>query len=499
MFSENKLLKNILRTGIVSACLCLVLFLCAYIFLGKIQLNSFSLAGSLVTLLTTLVISFLWLVCYWLLDSIKHEPLSNVASAFLAGFFVQFALQTVFNRFLISSMFASGNFRALFFVKDAFIAALSFYTAFWLYVGRLREFDEEVDNLIYGGFTGIGIAAAICLNQFYNIPSLNMQFVVVILLTRIALCSSLCALAGILSTKAKKNWQLALSALVIPAIYYLESLIHLLLRKNLSVSQHKIQELLIPLIFVLVLFALIVFIILRTAAKNKENEENYKFPVKKMGLVSAVLLVISICLVCLIQLDSNRGIKITSENAKISLKIPASFEKNKQTLSIESLFENSEASKQSFTKKRTEFSDQILMDIDFSPFIPENFALQELPFSPVNGCKIYELPKNPAVNNPFFARNLSGEEGLRERDAYGKAKGDKFGEKFAEKSGEKLFEMFAEKSPEKNPEKMPDYVVILKKGDATVGLEFTTSRQNRPYVHNVVKMIAKSLSAEDVK
>ena len=102
-FSENKLLKNILKTGIISACLCLVLFLCAYLFLGKVQFSSFSLSGSLLTLGTALVLSALWLSCYWLLDSLKPEPVQNVVSAFFAGFLVQFALQFIFNRFLISA------------------------------------------------------------------------------------------------------------------------------------------------------------------------------------------------------------------------------------------------------------------------------------------------------------------------------------------------------------------------------------------------------------
>ena len=511
-FSENKLLKNILKTGIISACLCLVLFLCAYLFLGKVQFSSFSLSGSLLTLGTALVLSALWLSCYWLLDSLKPEPVQNVVSAFFAGFLVQFALQFIFNRFLISSFFSAGSLRFLFAVKDAFIAGLSFYASFWLFVGRLKEFDEQVDNLIYGGFCGTGIAAAICLNQFFTIPSLNLQFVVVSLLTRIALCSSVCALAGILCAHSNKIWQSFLSALVIPAIYYLESLIHLCLRKNLAVSQHKIQELLVPLLFVLVLFAVIVFIILKTAEKNKDRTD-FEVPLNRIGFTAAMLCILTIALTCTIQQDSSRGIKVSSEKSNITMKIPSSFEKSKQNLSLESLFDNSKKNKEFYTKKRTEYSDQISLAIDFNPYVPENFSLQELPFSPVNGCQIFELPKNPASANFGAGRDFSPEEMRKEGgNAFGKDGRNKdikslSGKEmdpaskraFSDRLGEKgaFGGQFNGQGAGQSGEKQPDYVVILKKGDVTVALEFNTSRQNRPYVNNVIKMVAKSLSVKE--
>ena len=466
--TENKLLTNILRTGIISVVSCFVLFFCSYLFLGKIQLDAFSLSGTLITILVTFLICALCLWSYRMMDVLKPEPWINVISAFFAGLLIQFALGKLFNRLLLDSVFSSASFRWLRIVKDSFVAGVSFYGAFCLFVGRFQEFDEETDTLIYGGIAGTGVAAAICLVNFFSIGSLNLQFVVVSLVTKIAMCAAAGALSAFLTAKSNKHWQIALSSLCISAFYSAETFIHILLRKSLAVSQHIIQEILVPIAFVMITFSFIVYMIFKMVRSEKDQVISgttaYILPLKKFVLPFVILLVLSFCSTVLIQVDSGRSVAITSADSKISLKIPAVFEKSKKNISLEALVEPEKASpsKVIYVKKRSEHLDAIQMIIDFAPFVPDDFGLQELPFSPQKGCHIYELPKRPPLN-PNAKPASEGNE-------------IKFDRKVIEKN--------------------QGYTVLLKKGNLFVTLEFISSPRNKRYIDKVTKVVAKSLASE---
>ena len=460
--SENKIIKNLLKLGIVSLSICIILFILFHLGLGKFQLDSFSASGTFIIFLLSFVISFSWLFCFWRFDSGKRKPFFNVLASFFSSFLIQFFLTKFFERVFMGLILSSASIRFISVLKNILIPSFSFFISFWLFSGRLYIFSDSIDEFIFGSFSGIGIAAAFCISDFFKFSTISIQFIAGLLISRTAIFAASGAFAFLLICISRNIIQKIIAFLSFPFILMVENAVRFFVRRSIVASQIKIYEILIPVIFTIIIFALIVFLIYRVSL----NETEFVFRINRFGLYAAAIFFCIAACTIFIQADSSRTVKIVSPNAKISFKLPSGFEKVKK-INIESILAVNQSSKVNYVRKFNEPMDSVNLEVDFDFPLNEHFMKEEVFFSPVNGCHIYELPAKPM---PLDGRNSFDEF----HDFNGKMKNHR--ELELPKDGGKT------------------YSVVIKKDDACIELTFDGAGKNRKYITNVIKLVSRTLS-----
>ena len=460
--SENKFIKNLLKLGIVSLSICIILFILFHMGLGKIQLDSFSASGTFIIFLLSFVISFSWLFCFWRFDSEKRKPFFNVLTSFLSAFLIEFFLTKFFERIFLGLILSSVSICFISVLKNILIPSFSFFICFWLFSGRLYSFSDSIDEIIFGSFSGIGIAAAFCISDFFKFNSISIQFVAGVLISRTAIFAASGAFAFLLICVSRNIVHKIIAFLSFPLILTVENVVRFFVRRSIIASQSKFFEILIPVIFTIIIFALILFLIHQVSLYETE----FVFRVNRFGFYGAVMLFcIAVCAV-FIQADSSRTVKIVSPNSKISFKLPSGFEKVKK-IEIESILAVNQKSKANYVRKANGVMESVNLEVDFTFPVSEHFMREEVFFSPVNGCHIYELPSRPMPpegKNPFDEVH----------DLNGKPK--------------KRREMEFPKDERKA------YSVIIKKGDACIELTFDGAGKNCKYITDVIKLVSRTLT-----
>ena len=517
--SSSRFLKNLINIAVVSLFTCVFLFVLFHLVLGKIQLDTFSASGTFFTVLLTFGISFLWLFCFWFFDFENRKPFVYVFCSFLAGFLLQFCLERFFDRFFFGMIMSSGAVRAIMLLKGVLIPSLSFFISFWIFTGRIYNFSNAIDDIVFGSFTGIGIATAFCIIDFFKFNTVSLQFAAGILISKIVVFSACGVLCFLLVAFSKNVLQKIIAFVSFPLVLFFELFVKLFLRKNIVVSQSRIFEILIPIAFTVVIFALIVFFIWRIGKTDVE----FSFTIKRFGISALVMVVFIAGCTLFAHFDSSKTVKIISPNSKISFKLPNGFEKQKK-ISIESILAVNQSSKVNYVKKigeKNENAQTINVEVDFAFPSRERFMMEETYFSPVNGCRIYEIPQRPL---PPDGKPFDEPPEFRDRSDRPEPKGDKNGKHFDEppefnrnremsgnpeqKNREPTGNREQNPNRETNIKPRPDnmnlpdfkgdekktYSVVIQKGENCIALTFDGYGKNRKYVTDVVKLVARTIN-----
>lgn len=449
---NNSLTKKILRSGIIGISVSLVALFVSIIAFRNIQFGAFSFSGTIAIFLLMVLISFFWIFCFLLLKPEEKKNSVFVFCAFFAGFLVQFAFSSFLN--YIVSMFIYSNFasKIIKFIRAVLIPSLSFFLAFYFFTGRIRKMEDNLENFMFSAFTGIGICIAFCISILFRFNSVSLQFVIFILITKIPLFSLLSACSGMMIKNAENAIQKIIAFLEFPFVLGLEFLIRILFRINVSSSQHIFMDFVIPFSFTILLFILILILSYRKVLNENQSESN----LSRFGINAFGMFLIIVFSIAVIQFDSSRTVKIVSPDSKITFKFPSGFEKTKGK-SLESILAENQNSKVTFVRKIHGISDSINIEVDFAFPFKDVFTMDEMPFSPVKNCRIYELPPRPPLKDSLEGENFEGSSQKREKTIS----------------------------------------FLLKKDDIYLVLSFYGYRRNRKYVDDILKLVARSLSKND--
>ena len=199
------------------------------------------------------IISAIWIFMYWFLDRIKHESLKMTVLTFFLGEAAYLSGKGILNWIVGKESFAL--------MENIGLPVFAFFLIFTFVVVKLSSFDELVDSFIYGGFLGTGIAFSACMTEFVNFKSLDGQFVIIELITRIPVYAAICSFSGFLihqSLLRKRIVRLILAVLVMIMLFALNYGIEQFFLKDISFAGIKILPVLISIAFATVLVLAVV-------------------------------------------------------------------------------------------------------------------------------------------------------------------------------------------------------------------------------------------------
>lgn len=401
--NEKSICFGIIRTAAISILVNIVIYLNAYFYFDDIQLNLNKPFGFAITLITSLVICFIWLGTYWFMDSIQREPIKMMLYSFFTAFFVHFCILSIVNKGISTG--SKDIIEKFDIIKEIFIPMFSINVIFSTYIKNLNEFDEPVDSLIYGGFVGIGICLAECLLNIFQYDIVSLKFVTVELISKVMIYSSVCAFSGYMLnklTETRKNKYFILTILSMFIIFSFEFIIGRLVRNSLKISQNGIVGILFPLFITIILFVMIAYhiakIILNTeyTIDNKDDDSNEKklpenkpfhkpSPFEVYGYILFLLIVVSF--ICILKVNTKTK-KIITDNKQWEFFLPESFNKQK-VLSINMNVHN-ERNVEIFERKYSNGFGSTIITFNFDDRHLYS-EINELYFSPQKTCQIFKV------------------------------------------------------------------------------------------------------------
>ncbi len=200
-------IRNILKAGLWNFVF-QIIFLVILFFAGyNLSLNfSPPLRGLLLAALI-LIPSIIWTVFFYIRDRLEPEPLSYIFISFLAGMSTAAIGILPIHRVLFRvhewiyesvSLFVAGSF-----LVTAPIVCLLLYAVIRYGFYPLKEFDEPVDGMVYGAFTGCGIAFVLSIFKLWLNPDFTLFVIGYTATTHVLVYSGIGAVIGFIIGKAK--------------------------------------------------------------------------------------------------------------------------------------------------------------------------------------------------------------------------------------------------------------------------------------------------------
>ena len=317
--------------AVVAALLVLYGISCTVVKSWQIYTDEFS--GTLELCGSSLLISAIWLALYWFLDRVQHESLKMTVLTFSLGSVAYISSKTVLDWFIGSNISV--------FMENIGLPVLSFFIVFVFFATRFQSFDELVDSFIYGGFTGVGIAFAACMTEFLHYTSLDGQFVIISLITKIAVHAAICSLAGFMIHQAllkKKTVKIIISLIAMAVLFALDYIVEQIMMSDLSFAEIEIIPVLIAAVFALVLVGIVVILVHRTLKKDVNGENSLEIPVSSVpAIITCVLVVLFIIFALVVRKDIYKNTKFESNNQKYTFNLPQGWSEVEET-SNESIF-----------------------------------------------------------------------------------------------------------------------------------------------------------------
>ena len=340
--SVDNVSKKVIKAAVASLVLAIIFYVLSFTKICTIELEISNFSSCFILFMIMIFMASFWIFTYWNMDKIKKEPCKSILHTFCSALFIHFFMLSIFDRIFASAV--QPELPHFWLLKFVLLPILSIYIVFDLYVFRLASFDEFIDSMIYGGFTGIGIGCAIFLNEVLAFESLNVRYLIQILIVRLLICSSVCALSGFLVYKlrnVKKLFYMIVSIVVMLVIFLLDFFLDSVIDKNIRLAQFDILRFAVP--FVLTIIVYIITAVFIAKNISKEHELAQKNPVfyKIYGIV-LIAAIITYCFVFQCQL--NKTVRFFSNDGCWSFELPADFSEIKNKHSIVSLFEKADES-----------------------------------------------------------------------------------------------------------------------------------------------------------
>ena len=338
--SIDNVSKKVISAAIASLILAVVFYVLSFTKICTIELEIADFSSCFILFMIMIFMASFWIFTYWNMDKIKKEPWKSILHTFCSSLFIHFFMLSIFDRIFASAV--QPEVTHFWLLKFVLLPILSIYIVFDLYVFRLASFDEFIDSMIYGGFTGIGIGCAIFLNEVLAFESLNVRYLIQILIVRLVICSSVCALSGFLVYKlrnVKKLFYMIFSIVVMLVIFLLDFFLDSVIDKNIRLSQFDILRFAVP--FVLTVIVYIINAVFIAKNISKEHESAQKNPV--FYKIYGIVLIIAIIAYCFVfQCQLNKTVRFFSNDGYWSFELPADFSEIKNKKSIASLFEKTD-------------------------------------------------------------------------------------------------------------------------------------------------------------
>ncbi|HCL55632.1 MAG TPA: hypothetical protein DHW82_01295 [Spirochaetia bacterium] len=340
--------KNIINRGVLSFAALLIFFIAAEWGFKNWAVSLDSLYGLLAALFVSLIPAFIWISFYYFLDREEREPIFMVFTAFLGGIFAYLVFRDFFGNlfFLIEKWGDKGIFleNLSFLFQEAVIPAFSFFFVMRFFFYFSDYFNEQADGLIYGAFIGIGYSFIAVLKTVLLQDEISLYYLIISLLIRLALFSSLGAVSGLFFgiarfKKEKKDetkyfiFSFLTSFLVFVLFSFLEKKIQL----NITTSSDRFS-LLLAFLFSFAGIIGIYFLIQREIRIQKGEAGSKKFYIDKISLIITVLFILS---GSVIRIYAEKDVFVQNHEKKISFFIPSSYHIKNQE---EMLFESSHSS-----------------------------------------------------------------------------------------------------------------------------------------------------------
>lgn len=292
------------------------------------QLYMDDFAGIIELLLLSLAISALWLGMYWYLDRVRRESIKMTLLSFLLGASAYITCRTG-----IGWIAGKGSFPLM---ENVCIPVFSFFVIFVSIVLRFPSFDELVDSFIYGAFVGTGIAFAACMTAFTRYASLDGQFVIIELITRISVYAAICALTGFLlhqSLIKRRGPGVAASPALMAVLLYLDFIIENHFLGQVATAGFTLIPVLISAAFAVLLLAVVILLIHRILGKGEADVASMTVPRSRaisLGIaVLSVLLAISALGIRVRQFQTR---KFVSPDGNWTFRLPANFSATEETV-----------------------------------------------------------------------------------------------------------------------------------------------------------------------
>lgn|GEM_PF-6630258 len=292
------------------------------------QLYMDDFAGIIELLLLSLIISALWLGMYWYLDRVRRESIKMTLLSFLLGASAYITCRTG-----IGWIAGKGSFPLM---ENVCIPVFSFFVIFVSIVLRFPSFDELVDSFIYGAFVGTGIAFAACMTAFTRYASLDGQFVIIELITKLSVYAAICALTGFLlhqSLVKRKGPFVFVSLAVMAALLYFDFVIENHFLGQVATAGFTLIPVLISAAFAVLLLAVVILLIHRILGKGEADAASMTVPRSRaisLGIaVVSVLLVLSALGIRTRQFQTKTFV---SSDGNWTFRLPVNFSAKEETV-----------------------------------------------------------------------------------------------------------------------------------------------------------------------
>ncbi|MBQ9205937.1 MAG: hypothetical protein IJ158_04415 [Treponema sp.] len=271
--------------------------------------------------LCSLVVSALWIFMYWFLDRIKHESLKMTVLTFFLGVVAYLSGKGVLEWIIGTEVSVL--------MENIWLPVVSFFLVFTFIVVKLRSFDELVDSFIYGGFLGTGIAFASCMTEFVHYTSLDGQFVIIELITRISVHAAVCSLAGFLIHQAllkKKILRLILSVVLMTLLFTIDYCVEQIFLKNIELVGITILPVLVSVVFAALLVAVVVLLIHRILKRGELDAASLTLPSNRAtAVIMVTMLVLFLGYAFSLRYSEFKTEKFVSSNGEWSFSLPKGF------------------------------------------------------------------------------------------------------------------------------------------------------------------------------
>ena len=352
--SDNKVFNKVLKSALWSLAFAAFFYVLSFTKVCSFELETISFSGIFLIFVVMLFLASFWIFTYWNMDKIQKEPIKSILYTFCASLFIYFFIISIFDKAFCSS--GQSDLPIFCLLKFVLLPLFSIYIVFDLFIFRLESFDEFIDSMIYGGFAGIGIGCAAFLNEVIVFDSLSVRYLVQILLVRLLICSSTCALSGFLLYKLrseKKIVYMAASIIILFLIFSLDFFLDTIIDRNIKLSQIELLGFLIPFVLTVIVYLITVLFIAKNITKDFEPEQKDSVFYRVYGIVLFVVIIIN---GFVFQSQLNKTVRFFSDDKKWSFSLPFEFNEITKSKSENSFIEIS--SKKRSERMYQEFSDR---------------------------------------------------------------------------------------------------------------------------------------------
>lgn len=383
-FSIN---KKVVYSALYSFLVAIIFYLLSFIKICKLSISLNSFTGIFLSLLISLCISSFWIFTYWNIDTQQKEPVNAILKTFVITLLIHFFLLYLFEKSFQSSEGKASGILAL--LKYVLIPIFTIYVVFVFSVFQMPSFDESVDSLIYGGFVGVGLGSAYFLNEIFLLDTVSIQYLIQSLVIRIFLCSSVCALTGLLFNKMRissKLHHLVFLIIILFVVFSIYCILDNIIETNILVAQFDNLRFIVSVFLSFIIFVLTIILISKKI--NISFSETTKYG-KLFSHIFGILIFLIIIINCFyIQNQMNKTVRYFSPDKNWSFELPDTFTEEKQASDFSTIFDKAESKTyQKYTNKKCTI------------YISFNVAQRKLDLlssasKKIHGWTIYENPSD---------------------------------------------------------------------------------------------------------